>query len=238
MNNKTNKALPLGNFNAINTIIKNSSSIKAIIFDLDGTIGETVPLCIKAFKMSIEPLLGKELSDEEIIATFGPSEEGTVKALIPGQYEKGIKNYLKYYAEMHDMCPEPFDGILTILTFLRSRNFILAMVTGKGEKSTAITLSKYKLNHLFDAVETGSISGPRKAEGIKNILERFCLAPQEAIYVGDAPGDIIAAREASIKIISAAWSDTIDQSKLIALRPDEIFYKIEDFKTYLLQNIR
>lgn len=222
-------------FSSINTIMKKSNSIKVIIFDLDGTIGETVPLCIKAFKMSIEPLLGKELSNEEITATFGPSEEGTVKALIPDQYENGIKNYLKYYDEMHDMCPEAFDGIVNILTFLKSKNIILAMVTGKGEKSTAITLSKYKISNLFDAVETGSISGPRKAEGIKNILERFELTPQEAIYVGDAPGDIIAAREASIKIISASWSNTIDNTKLKELRPDEIFYNIEDFKTYLVQ---
>ena len=224
-------------FSFINTIMKKPNSIKAIIFDLDGTIGETVPLCIKAFKKSIEPLLGKELSDEEITATFGPSEEGTVKALIPNQYEKGVENYLKYYDEMHDMCPEPFDGIVDILTFLKSKKIILAIVTGKGEKSTAITLSKYKINNLFDAVETGSISGPRKTEGLKSILERFRLTPQEAIYVGDAPGDISAAREASIRILSAAWASTIDKMKLKELRPDEIFYNIEDFKTYLTQKI-
>lgn len=224
-------------FSSINTIMKKPSSIKAIIFDLDGTLGETVPLCIKAFKKSIEPLLGKELSDEEITATFGPSEEGTVKALIPNQYEKGVENYLKYYDEMHDMCPEPFDGIVDILTFLKSKNITLAMVTGKGEKSTTITLSKYKINNLFDAVETGSISGPRKTEGMKSILERFGLTPQEAIYVGDAPGDIIAAREASIGILSAAWANAIDKMKLQELGPDEIFYTIEDFKTYLVQKI-
>ena len=52
--------------------------IKCVIFDLDGTVGDTVPLCIKAFKKSIEPLINKNVSDEEIIATFGPSEEGTI----------------------------------------------------------------------------------------------------------------------------------------------------------------
>ena len=55
--------------------------IKALIFDLDGTIGDTLPLCIKAFRRSIEPLIGRSVSDAEIIATFGPSEEGTIMAL-------------------------------------------------------------------------------------------------------------------------------------------------------------
>mgnify|MGYP006357288589 CR=1 FL=1 len=45
--------------------------IKGVIFDLDGTIGDTVPLCIKAFRKAIEPLIERSVSDEEIIATFG-----------------------------------------------------------------------------------------------------------------------------------------------------------------------
>lgn len=52
--------------------------IKAIIFDLDGTIGDTVPLCIAAFKKSVEPLAGRVFSEEDIVSTFGPSEEGTI----------------------------------------------------------------------------------------------------------------------------------------------------------------
>jgi beta-phosphoglucomutase-like phosphatase (HAD superfamily) len=57
--------------------------IEAVIFDLDGTIANTLPLCIAAFRKSIEPLLQASISDEEIIATFGPSEEGTIRKLIP-----------------------------------------------------------------------------------------------------------------------------------------------------------
>ncbi|MGQ1947507.1 HAD family hydrolase [Geofilum sp. OHC36d9] len=56
--------------------------IKAVIFDLDGTLGNTIPLCIEAFRKSIEPLIGKKLSDQEITSTFGPSEEGTIKVLV------------------------------------------------------------------------------------------------------------------------------------------------------------
>lgn len=44
--------------------------IKTVIFDLDGTIANTLPLCIAAFRKSVEPYLNAGLSDEDIIATF------------------------------------------------------------------------------------------------------------------------------------------------------------------------
>ena len=64
--------------------------LKAVIFDFDGTVCDTLPLCIAAFRKSIEPLAGRRFSDQEITATFGPSEEGTIRALIPEFYEQGV----------------------------------------------------------------------------------------------------------------------------------------------------
>ncbi|MEO6455514.1 MAG: HAD hydrolase-like protein [Ginsengibacter sp.] len=76
--------------------------IKAVIFDLDGTLANTLPLCIKAFRQSVEPLIMRSISDAEIIATFGPSEEGTIMALAPGNYDKGIADYLHFYESLHE----------------------------------------------------------------------------------------------------------------------------------------
>ncbi len=124
--------------------------IKAVIFDFDGTIADTVPLCIAAFRKAIEPLTGKSISDADIIAAFGPSEEGTIMALIPDFYEQGISNYLKYYKELHEMCPEPFDGIKGIIQYLKDNNIITALVTGKGENTREV--SKYHPDQMFLSV--------------------------------------------------------------------------------------
>ncbi len=62
-------------------------TIKAVIYDLDGTLTNTLPLCIAAFRQSVEPLINCSLPDAEIIATFGPSEEGTILALAPTHYD-------------------------------------------------------------------------------------------------------------------------------------------------------
>lgn len=209
--------------------------IKALIFDLDGTIGNTLPLCIQAFRQSIEPLAMKKLSDQDIIATFGPSEEGTIQTLIPEHYEEGIVNYLQFYQDLHDICPDPFPGIIDLLDQLRAKGIRIAMVTGKGEHSTVITLKKFGLSSHFEHIETGSPKGPVKEKGIAAVLQQWPdLNKDSIIYVGDAPSDITASRKAGIPVVAAAWAPTAEPEQLLANNPDKIFYSLNDFTDWLL----
>lgn len=212
--------------------------IKAVIFDLDGTLANTLPLCIRAFRQSIEPLINRSVPDEEIIATFGPSEEGTIMTLAPGHYEKGVADYLHFYEILHDMCPAPFDGIGELLTVLKNKGVRIAMVTGKGKFSTAISLHKFNLTHFFEFIETGLPGGPRKAEGIQIVAGLLTgIKKEEIIYVGDAPGDITASRKAGVPVVAAAWADTAEPEKLTVLHPDELFYTITDLTNWLFTKI-
>ena len=212
--------------------------IKAVIFDLDGTLADTLPLCIKAFRQSVEPLINRSVSDAEIIATFGPSEEGTIMALAPGHYDKGVADYLHYYEKLHGMCPLPFEGMKELLQTLQEKGIRIAMVTGKGKHSTLISLKHFELTHFFEAIETGSPNGARKAEGIQLILERLTgINKEEVIYVGDAPSDIIASRKVGIPVVAAAWAGTAEPQQLQELQPDGMFYTIGDFSDWLLSNI-
>ena len=207
--------------------------IKAMIFDLDGTIGNTVPLCIKAFRKSIESFMTRNITDEEIVATFGPSEEGTIKVLIPEHYEEGVKQYLHYYKEFHKECPKPFDGIVEVIRELKKKGILVAMVTGKGRKSVDITLEQFGMVGLFECIEAGSVSGSRKCEGITCVIEHFNINPEEAYYIGDAPNDIIAARYAGVEIISAAWADMVCVEELKRLNPYKLFRTIKEFEEFI-----
>lgn len=117
--------------------------IKCVIFDMDGTLADTLPLCIESFRRSIEKLSGKILTDREIIETFGPSEEGVVKKLLPGNYKEGLELYLQYYKELHGiMCPRPFDGIIPLLKWLKSQSISGTM----DEFSITCTIKKGESN--------------------------------------------------------------------------------------------
>ncbi len=207
--------------------------LKCMIFDLDGTIGNTLPLCIAAFKQAIEPLAGRVLSDQEIMDTFGPSEEGTIRALIPDHYERGLTNYLIYYQKLHSMCPAPFDGLIQIFDDAKKQHVRLALVTGKGARSAEITLQVFGIASYFDAIETGSPAGPNKARGIQRVLHRLNIAPDQSFYVGDTTSDIKAARSVGVPMIAAAWAETTQVEPLRALNPEKLCTTIEEFKRYV-----
>ncbi|MBE9585468.1 HAD hydrolase-like protein [Mucilaginibacter sp. JRF] len=207
--------------------------IQNIIFDLDGTIADTLPLCIAAFKQSVEPLLGKSLTDAEIIATFGPSEEGTIRQLIPDHEEAGVKAYLQHYEALHHTCPTAFEGIAEALASLIQKGIKLAMVTGKGPHSTKISLQQFGLLQYFDILETGKPAGPDKVNGIRHALERLGATAANSIYVGDAPSDIVYCKQVGIPIASVAWASTTNADELKALDPDWLFYTIDEFNDWV-----
>jgi phosphoglycolate phosphatase-like HAD superfamily hydrolase len=210
---------------------------KTIIFDLDGTIADTLPLCIAAFKKSVEPLLQKEISEQEIIATFGPSEEGTIRKLIPAYEQEGVAAYLQHYEALHHTCPHAFTGIKALLEYLKAASVQLAMVTGKGLHSTRLSLKQFGLAEYFEVMETGSVEGPNKVNGIRNILTRLNANKAESLYIGDAPSDIIYCKQVCIPIAAVAWASTTNAKELEAQQPDWLFYTVDEFKQWIGERI-
>ncbi len=208
-------------------------TLRGVIFDLDGTVANTLPLVIAAFRQAIEPLANRSYSDAEIIATFGPSEEGTIRALVPDHYEAGLADYRRHYAGLHGGWPEPFPGVAALLSDLKRRGVRLAMVTGKGTESTAITLHRYGMESAFEFVETGDPNGPRKAACIRRVLEKWGMDPAEAVYIGDAPSDVTASREAGVAVVGAGWAETTDQALLVAEHPDVMLSSVADLADWL-----
>jgi phosphoglycolate phosphatase/pyrophosphatase PpaX len=72
------------------------------IFDLDGTLADTLPLIYLAFNDALQPVLDRELSDEEIRATFGPPDTAILRSLAPeDQAEEAIARYMDRYRRDH-----------------------------------------------------------------------------------------------------------------------------------------
>lgn len=211
--------------------------LKTVIFDLDGTIGDTLPLCVTAFKKAIEPLGGVTLTPREIISHFGPSEEGVIRELFPDRYEEALELFINSYRELHDMAPRPFDGITDLLAFLKSKGIKNTIVTGKGMRTLQITLKKYGIASYFDILEAGSPEGPCKAAKIRKILDELGITAQEALYVGDAPTDITESREVGVEVASAAWASTAEPELLEQMNPGHVFDSVAGLRAYLEQEL-
>ena len=151
--------------------------IKLVAFDLDGTIGDTIPMCISAFKKAVTPYTNHELTEKEIIQTFGLNEEGMIRLVITGDnWQEALDDFYDVYKKMHAIkCPHPFEGIAELIGELKKKSIVIALVTGKGKKSCIITLKQFNMEGCFDCIKTGSSERNRKAENLNNLLVEYSL---------------------------------------------------------------
>ena len=207
------------------------------IFDLDGTLGDTLPVCFAAFRRALKGYASREFTDEEIAALFGPSEEGMIQRMVPDRWQACLSAYLAAYEEESAREDRLFPGIERALCLLKRRGVALAVVTGKGAQSAAISLRHLRLAEVFDLVETGSPDGGVKPLAIKRVLASWAAAPHRVAYVGDVPTDMEAAREAGVIPLGAAWAVTSTANDLSALFPLETFRSVESFILWIEKNV-
>jgi phosphoglycolate phosphatase-like HAD superfamily hydrolase len=210
--------------------------IDGVIFDLDGTLADTFPVIFTAFREVTAEYLGRELSDAEIVATFGPSEVGIIQRLVPDRWEACLAAYLAAYDRAHVLCPTPFPGIDEALALLRRRGAGLAVVTGKGPASAALSLRHLGILDRFDVVEAGAPEAAIKPRSIARVLDRWRALPAHVAYVGDAVADVAAAHAAGVLAIAAAWAPGTDAAALAAARPLRTFRAVAEFIDWLEAN--
>jgi pyrophosphatase PpaX len=211
--------------------------LQGVIFDLDGTLGDTLPVCCEAYRRTFDEFLGRHYTDREIMALFGPTEEGIVRRLVPDQWQACLQTYLDGYEKAHVHYAQPFPGIEDALGLLRQRGVALGIVTGKGAHSAAISLRYLGLAHYFDVVETGSAEGAVKPRAIQKVIARWGMSPRQVAYVGDSAYDTEAAQEAGVLPLGAAWAATADADSLNALAPLATFRSVESFIKWIDNNV-
>lgn len=207
--------------------------IKLVAFDLDGTIGETIPMCIKAFEEAVSPYAGHTLSEREITQTFGLNETGMIKMVAGDQWQRALHDFYPIYEKMHAECPAPYEGICEVIKTLQDKGVLVALITGKGERSCRITLEQFGMQDLFCSIKTGAEDRPNKAEAIRELLDAYHLEPDEFYYVGDTVSDAAACARAGVVCLSAAWAATADISALKEANPSHVFFNIRDLLHFL-----
>lgn len=213
--------------------------IKLVAFDLDGTIADTIPLCIRAVKEAVTPYVGHELSDGDVIQTFGLNEQGMIGSVVDAPYEElALEDFYVTYKKLHgQMCPQPFPGIRELITGLKQNGIVVALVTGKGAKSCDIILRQFDMNTMFDKVLTGNAERNIKADSLKWLLRNYHLSACEMVYVGDTVSDIIACKAVGIDCLSAAWGVSEKAAQNLVEHNKNVFHSIQSLYNHLVPHI-
>lgn len=208
-------------------------ALRGVIFDLDGTLADTLPVSFAAYRDIFRQVLGVTFTNPEIRAMFGPSDFGLLEQRLGPAAGDAYPRFLASYRRAHGRCRRPFAGISKLLDTLDRRALRLAIVTGKGADAASITLEQIGLADRFEPIEAGSDQGACKPQAMARVCEIWRLNPQQVISVGDAPSDLRAARQAGVLPVGAAWARGCDSEALAELEPAALFRCVSDLERWV-----
>jgi phosphoglycolate phosphatase len=189
------------------------SSLKAIIFDLDGTLVDSA----RDLRDAVNILLAEEglrqISLEEVKSMIG---DGAARLVERGVSATGgdlsrlpalVPRFLQIYEANASRYTEAYPGVVETLSSLRELGLPLAVVTNKPYAATIDILEVLGLRTYFDAVVGGDTLPERKPHPapILAALEHLGVAPEAALMVGDNYHDVQAARAAGVRAFAVTY---------------------------------
>jgi pyrophosphatase PpaX len=187
------------------------AAVRAILFDLDGTLIDTYRLYLEAYQRALEPYLGQRPGVEDFAARGPASERGFLSAWIGEENAAACHaEAVRHYEALHGaMCEGVYDGVREMLDALRAADHVLGIVTGKGRAAWAVTEREVGLGDFAVVVTDDDVHAPKPdPAGLLAAAEALGAAPAEVVYLGDSAGDLEAGRNAGMRVGAALWAKT------------------------------
>jgi AHBA synthesis associated protein len=184
-----------------------TSRLRLVIFDLDGTILDTLGPTLRCFQEAVAPALGRTPSPAEVMDRFGPADQDIVAAWVgEAEAQAAVARLYDCYSRLME-ATGPFPGAVDLVHAVQGTGRRVALFTGRGRPSTDMLLARMGLDGLFEATVTGEeVPHPKPApDGLLRVLEMLGESAEAAVYVGDTLKDVAAARDAGVAAIGALW---------------------------------
>ena len=196
---------------------------KAYLFDLDGTLIDSVELILKSYRHTIETHLGKVPPDELWLAGMGTPLRKQLGEFSddPEVVEAMIVTYREFNNEHHDDMVTAFPGVMDTVRTLSSRGVKLAVVTSKMRKGAERGLRVCGFGDLFPVlVGADDVEHPKPDPApVLHAIEQLGVESTEAVFIGDSAHDLAAGNAAGVSTAAALWGP-IDRQVLELHDPD------------------
>ncbi len=185
-----------------------AGTIDAVIFDMDGTLFDSMDPVTEGFIETIVAAGGPRYSAQDIIDAFPQGWAGPMLAHLLGR-AVSEDELADYHAGLHARSNGlmPYVGIEDALHALHGNGLRLALFTGADRRSVEILLGRTSMRERFEVTTGGDeVSRAKPApDGIFLACRRLEVSPAAAAYVGDSRADMEAARAAGARAIGAGW---------------------------------
>lgn len=188
-------------------------SYSCVLFDLDGTILDTVSDCRAAINRAMNDFSFPSHTDDEVRSYLNNGARMLIRRALPEAHREDealidtvLERYLLYYSEECLKSARPYDGIVELLRLLKQNGFALGVVTNKPDEQTQQMIPHY-FGDLFDFYEGNTKTNPTKPDKrrVFSALTALGKRADETLFVGDSYVDVQTARNAAVFSIGVAW---------------------------------
>lgn len=185
--------------------------MKALIFDLDGTLLDTLADLHSSVNYALDRFGFPQRSMEEVRTFVGNGLRSLVRKAVPpdtsGQTASEVLTALKeYYIDHTYDKTRPYDGIVPMLDELKRRGFPMAIVSNKADPMVQILRNVYFSEQIPVAVgESAEIARKPAPDMVFSAMKKLGCAAEDAVYIGDSEVDVLTAKNAGLPCFSVGW---------------------------------
>jgi phosphoglycolate phosphatase len=191
-------------------------AIRALAFDLDGTLLDTLPDIAAASDAMLRDLGRPPAGPQTVRGFIGEGIAMLVKRLLTGRLDgepdptlfgEGHRRFMDHYARHLNVYTRPFAGVIETVAVLRAAGWPMACVTNKAEAFTRPLLEQHGLMSAMRVVVGGDTLPERKPHPLplRHVAAALGVAPAELLMVGDSVTDVRAARNAGCPVVVLPW---------------------------------
>ncbi len=204
-----------------------------MLFDLDGTLADTVPLILACYRHTMTVHRGAPLADELWLRTVGRPLRDSFAEFTDSEdeVEAMVGTFVAHQREVHDAMVVALEGAAHVVRSLRGRGVPVGIVTSKGAEMARRTLVSCRMEADFEVVVTPDdvTRGKPDPEPVRVALARLEVEAEarRVLFVGDSPFDIQAGRDAGVRT-AAVPSGPFSREELASSGPDHLLTALDE----------
>lgn len=219
------------------------SSLKAVIFDLDGTVLDTIADLAGAVNAALSKSGYPERSRAEVMSFVGNGTLKLIERALPEghkdkpEVERVHADFSEHYSRHFADETKPYPGMPELLCKLKKTGYKLALSSNKPDRFTKALIERFYPG-IFDIVIGSSEVTPRKPDptGEYSILAKFGISPFEALHVGDSDTDVKTAHNAGVACLACTWGYRPKET-LMAADADFIVEKVDEMERFFEKTV-
>ncbi|MCU1536897.1 MAG: family hydrolase [Humibacillus sp.] len=177
------------------------------VFDLDGTLADTIDLIVASYQHAFRTVLGHEEDPVVIRSWIGRPLVGAFRDHSPEHAETLYATYLQWNADNTERLIRSYDGVVDVLGDLREAGVHVGIATSKRRESARQAMDILGISphvEVLVAMEDTDVHKPDPTP-LLLALERMGRSAEGAVYVGDAVVDVLAGQAAGMDTLAVTW---------------------------------